>query len=319
MGGERRLDGAVRVHDLSACPACGSPDGLTFLLGESDLKRCRACSHVYAPRYADPEDVYVDGYMTGGRPDFGVDVRNDNFQQWLSYVAHRRMALVERHVRPPATLLDVGCGTGEVLLAARSRGWTVHGVEPVVESAAMARDTRGLDVRCAVLEESGFAEHSFDVVCAIHVLEHMTDAVNFIRMIARWARPGGLVFIEVPNWRSLDRRSAGASWGLLRPLEHLSHFSPASLTHTMQRAGLNRVRARTPSFLWSEQSFDQVVSDLGLGSQRRRLGRLGKPGLQFGTPEVMPTQAGWVAFRGLSAAYALARVGKVINASGRAV
>ena len=45
--------------------------------------------------------------------------------------------------------------------------------------------------RPTTLEESGFPERSYDVVSAFHVLEHMTDGAAFLRLLARWARPGG--------------------------------------------------------------------------------------------------------------------------------
>src|SRR5262245_62044190 len=48
-------------------------------------------------------------------------------------------------------LLDVGCGTGDFLDYARSRGWTVQGVEPSGLASQRARE-RGLEVFHGTLE-----------------------------------------------------------------------------------------------------------------------------------------------------------------------
>src|SRR5205807_2082657 len=147
------------------------------------------------------------------------------FQRFLDHAAAIRLGIVERAQRGTGTLLDVGCGSGEVLRVAERRGWTATGVEPVAESAKIAQQ-RGLDVREALLDDAGLPEHSFDVVTAFHVLEHMPDGVGFLRMLARYARPGGLVVVEVPNWRSFHRRRGGSHWPGLRPLEHVAHYEP---------------------------------------------------------------------------------------------
>src|SRR5438105_14533448 len=107
----------MRGLELSACPACGSDALDTFELGGHSLHRCCACQLVSAPDYADPADVYVDGYMFGGAGQFGLafDVRHPSFQRYLQRVALRRIAMIERAsgIRD-GHLLDVGCGPGEV-------------------------------------------------------------------------------------------------------------------------------------------------------------------------------------------------------------
>jgi 2-polyprenyl-3-methyl-5-hydroxy-6-metoxy-1,4-benzoquinol methylase len=309
------------VYDLEACPACGTGSATSFSLGgDLDLNRCRGCGLVYAPRYADPDEVYVDGYLTGGVGPFGLDLRDPRWQEMLAFVAARRLQLLERITGGPGRLLDVGCGSGEVLAVARDRGWTVAGVEPVAESARIACEEHVLDVRCATLDNAGFPERTFDVVSALHVVEHLPAATPFLRDLTRWVRPGGHVFIEVPNWRSMQRRNAGGQWIGLRPLEHVSHFTPNTIGDAMRRAGLVEVRTMTPSYLWKEQSLEQALGDLGLG---RRIGAfraahvLHRAGSQFGAPAEMPSALGWLVLRAIGETYRAARVGMVIDAVGK--
>ncbi len=199
----------MKVLELPTCPACGSSSFEAFTLGgRFSLRRCRECETVSALDYADPTEVYVDGYMFGEVGEFGLDVRAPLFQQYLVRVANRRVNMIEKATGLRCgTLLDVGSGTGEVLLAASGRGWSAKGVEPERTAAEMARD-RGQDVTISTLEQSGIPERSFDVVSAFHVLEHMPDSRAFLRTMSRWARPGGFL---VDRGAELAQRAAPAS------------------------------------------------------------------------------------------------------------
>ena len=212
--------------------------------------------------------------------------------------------------------LDVGSGTGEVLVASRERGWEVRGVEPERTAAAMAQE-RGLDVEVATLEKSGIAERSFDLVSAFHVLEHIPDSRRFLRTLARWARPGGFVTIEVPNFGSLQRRRLGAEWPGLRPLEHIVHFTPATLERAFEGAGIAPVRVKTPVYVGPPQSLDQALADLS----RARVEWLAKPlSSRRGADragELVPTGAGWGVLRAVGAVQARMGLGVVVLGVGR--
>ncbi len=92
----------MRILDFPQCPACGSRTFRTFDLGAGNvLRRCDACGTVSALDYADPSEVYVDGYMFGEAGPFGLDVTAPLFQQYLFRVADRRVAMIEAGERCP--------------------------------------------------------------------------------------------------------------------------------------------------------------------------------------------------------------------------
>jgi SAM-dependent methyltransferase len=311
----------METRTLIVCPACGAAAATDFAFGPTRLNRCGTCGLVYASEFGDPDEIYVDGYLSGDNDHgVGLDVTRPEMQQFLQYAAARRLALIERVIHPPGALLDVGCGSGEVLRVALDRGWCVDGVDPVPANVEFARTQHGLDVRLATLEESGLAEDSYDVVTAFHVLEHMTDGPAFLRTMARWARPGGYVAVEVPNWRSVHRRGYGGQWPGLRHLQHAAYYSPATLAATMRRAGLEPVRVSTLGFLWQQQTADQMLADLGVQRWGRWVHRsrvLTTRGEQFGEPATMASGVGWQALTALQAGYDAARVGMVVVAVAR--
>jgi SAM-dependent methyltransferase len=304
----------MTVLELPECPACRQTSFRCFDLGGGNrLRRCTACDTVSAEDYVDPAEVYVDGYMFGQAGRFGVDVRHPTYQRYLARVAARRIALIQRATRlKRGSLLDVGSGTGEVLAAARTRGWRVQGVEPERTGAQMARE-HGLDVVVSGLEESGLPERSFDVVSAFHVLEHLPDSRSFLRTLARWARPGGFVVIEVPNWRSVQRRRLRQDWSNLRPGEHLVHFTPQTLSRAMRASGIEPVGVRSPAYVGPPQTLDHALNDLVRhGRYRRLVEPLSDVRGVDGAQARFPTRAGWAVLRATEAVYDRAGVGAVV-------
>jgi SAM-dependent methyltransferase len=233
-------------------------------------------------------------------------------------VAHRRFDLFEKVTGGPGTILDVGSGTGEVLMVGRERGWSVQGVEPERTGARMAVE-RGLPVEVAMLEESGVPERSWDVVSAFHVLEHVPDPRRFLRMLGRWARPGGHVVVEVPNFASVQRRRWREGWPGLRPLEHIVHFTPATLERTLRESHLEPLLVRTPTYIGPPQNLHFAVGDLARGPRfRRAIAPLAPKQEWNGARERVPSQAGWAVLRAIDALYDRKGVGTVVFTVSRA-
>jgi SAM-dependent methyltransferase len=235
-------------------------------------------------------------------------------------VARRRVRTLERASGLRfGSLLDVGSGTGEVLLAAGERGWRAQGVEPERTAAALAQ-RRGLSVTVAGLEGSGLPERSYDVVSAFHVLEHIPDSRGFLHTLARWARPGGYVAVEVPNFASVQRRRLHEGWTGLRPHEHLVHFTGATLKRTFAAAGIEPVLVRSPAYVGPPQSLDQALWDLVRphGRLRRALAPLCRAGRdETGNTQRYPTPPVWAVLRMVEAAYDAGGAGAVVLCVGR--
>lgn len=264
---------------LTACPVCGSADSQAVESGRAgvELRGCHACGTVFAAEYADPAEVFKEGYLSGKTGDFGIDLSHPRFHRFLLRCGARRMDIVERATGlRGGTLCDVGCGTGELLEAAAARGWTVQGVEPLEDASARVR-AAGLPVAVSTLEESGLPQAAYDVVAAMHVLEHMPSATDFLGSVARWAKPGGYVAIESPNWASVQRVVYQGNWSALRPLEHLIHLTPDSLRQAFVNAGLEPVEVTTTSHLDDEHTLEEALEALGRPHWKPRFSGLPRP------------------------------------------
>ncbi len=141
---------------------------------------------------------------------------------------------------PQGRLLDVGCGSGEWLLAMRQRGWTVEGVDFDDGAVKLARQM-GLKVECGSLEEQNYPDDYFDAVTLNHVIEHVPDPVRTLAECRRILKPKGKLILFTPNNASLGHRIFKEYWRGLEPPRHLHIFSMKSMHRALVRAGFQEM------------------------------------------------------------------------------
>jgi ubiquinone/menaquinone biosynthesis C-methylase UbiE len=106
----------------------------------------------------------------------------------------------------------------------------------------------------------------YDLVTCLHVLEHLQDPLDVLVSMCRLARPGGLIYIELPNeldaWRSrvkrLFGRPASTPAGRART-GHRQCFSKTSISKLVRRAGCALMRIDTRDFIEPHSRFERRV------------------------------------------------------------
>ena len=147
-------------------------------------------------------------------------------------------------------LLDVGCGGGHFLQAAKKLGlWQLTGLEPIASAAMQAASYTGCGVRDTTLEEANFADGSFQVITMLGVLEHLHDPQSALIQARKLMTPSGMLGIYVPNYNYLRLKDTGLlsyaknrRWSQLHPQEHLFQFQPTTLRRLLESAGFEIVR-----------------------------------------------------------------------------
>jgi SAM-dependent methyltransferase len=233
------------------CPVCGGEPGAVVVAGGDRLGvaapeerftvvRCRRCDLAYTnprPTAAEIGAYYPPGYNGDTRRSGSVARLEDAYRrrqqgEVLRWLASRRPQR--------GRLLDVGCGSGDLLLALSGDGWTVRGVEPDAAGAALARG-RGLDVITGRFEDVELPT-DFAVVVFSGVLEHVADPVAALRRARALLAPGGLLAVlHLPLLDSPQARAFGARWLALDLPRHLTHFENATFAMTAAAAGLRIV------------------------------------------------------------------------------
>lgn len=111
---------------------------------------------------------------------------------------------IARLVPHGSRVLDLGCGTGELLdHLIRERGCSGYGVE-INDANVQACVARGVNVMQLDLEAglAMFADNSFDVVLQIDTLQHLRNAETMLMETARVGRIGIVAFPNFGYWRN---------------------------------------------------------------------------------------------------------------------
>lgn len=158
--------------------------------------------------------------------------------------------LLEAHVRPDSSCLDIGCGDG------RTYGWWLGerakqylGLDISENAVARARQL-GLDAR-AIDDAASFpfGDEEYDAATCIEVLEHLFEPHTAVAEVFRVLRPGGVLIATVPNVAYWRRRADLFVFGRWNPLgdehsvdqpwrdPHIRFFTAPAFERMLRRAG----------------------------------------------------------------------------------
>jgi SAM-dependent methyltransferase len=138
------------------------------------------------------------------------------------------------------SLLDVGCGVGRFLIAARSVGWKTRGIDVSKKAVEIGVSETGLELSCESLEELQAAKNRFHAVTAFEVLEHVREPVELIRAAFELLHDGGWFFCTVPNRESRTVQTIQRPDWL--PPVHLQYYTRLAIERLLERAGGRNIR-----------------------------------------------------------------------------
>lgn len=168
--------------------------------------------------------------------------------RWLGFLLYlfpSRRANVDYSVmyltnKSGGKLLEIGCGNGGMLKNMNLLGWQTEGVDFDPAAVEIAR-AKGLKVNLGSLHDQEYVDSTFDAVILSHVIEHVPNPLALLSEIHRILKPGGIISLVTPNFKSLGRNVFGSSWLHLDPPRHLFLFDPNTLINLTQTAGFTKL------------------------------------------------------------------------------
>ncbi len=215
---------------LSACPLCGST-----ALREVDhdfrghrISRCTPCGS----RFMNPQ------HSDAALADFYSHYITEETEERKAYrraQKDRRFDLLTRYVTS-GRCLCVGCGDGLELRIARERGLEPEGYDIDVPTVEAVRRETGLTVHTGDFLALGLPAGHYDCLYMDQVIEHPKHPGTYLRQARHLLKPGGILYVGLPNIGSLSNRyktllgklglknrSRGKHYATLH---HLSYFAP---------------------------------------------------------------------------------------------
>jgi SAM-dependent methyltransferase len=209
------------------------PDRFHGFAGSFDYVSCTSCGLVQLAEIpANPGDFYKEYRVhTGDSP---------------IYRALRDLTIGHCYLKKRGhgkSLLDVGCGNGFYLKEMQHLGWEATGYELDATYARELGDKLGLTVLGG---ESALraARARFDLVTFNFSFEHLDKPLELLDLATSCLRPGGEIYISVPNIESREARLFEDRWFHLDPPRHISFFTKALLREQLERRGYGEIQTK---------------------------------------------------------------------------
>ena len=246
----------------TACVWCGSSlgdSGVRRLTGRTVCAKCGTATTDPVPGPEALEAAYGDWYWPKAGQRFSL--------VGDAMLRRSRAAMASRidEVAPPGAILDIGAGEGTLIDALAARGREVKGLErdsrhPLIEN----REIQDLE-----------GESEFSGVVLWHALEHMGEPRKIVEEAGRLLSPGGVLFIAVPNFASLQSAAFGDDWIHLDLPRHLVHLTKGALTSGLSQSGFEVIdtspsRAGQLVIGWLHGIVAKLPGDLDLYQSLRR-------------------------------------------------
>jgi 2-polyprenyl-3-methyl-5-hydroxy-6-metoxy-1,4-benzoquinol methylase len=144
-------------------------------------------------------------------------------------------------------VLDYGCGNGRFIAEAHRLfgAATAHGVDYQTSAPPIFALAPRPGLHYLKVDQFEQMSVKYDVILLRHVLEHTHHPVALLERLAARLKPGGVLYIEVPNLNAGCARVFGGAWSLYYLPRHIFHYSPRSLASIIARAGLRGEVKRT--------------------------------------------------------------------------
>lgn len=252
---------ADELEEVHNCPYCGSTERTIAYENVQDWSfycapgkwtywDCAQCEALYLnprPTEASIGKAYSSYYTHGSSGDslkqrIKTQLKNECFSHWLNTNIAPRINLpkslgfmlsplkkilyvpfeLEQLIAlPKGKLLDVGCGSGNMLILAKEIGWDVTGLE-IDPNAVKAARGKGLNVIEGDYRKLEQLSNSFDCIVCSHVLEHVHQPSMLLELLAKALKPQGVLFLSLPNAQSHVRAQFGESWRGIEAPRHVA-------------------------------------------------------------------------------------------------
>lgn len=218
------------------------------VLGTQRLVQCYSCGFVFNSEFEEQKVIYSEEYHT----------ERGNSNAYRQHMSNTLDFIDSVESLQGKTVLEVACGTGEFLYQAAQYGPShCVGVDPSAEAVK----SENLSIHQTFFNEEYLRQNpaNIDILINCHMIEHMQEPLEILRLFAQALPLGGLLYIETPRLDWILDNHVFYDF----PYEHCSYYSDAFMLRMLKAAGFSVVDMK---FSYGGQYFSICARKSGRSS-----------------------------------------------------
>ena len=224
------------------CRICGNPQTkILFYCNGWEIVQCDNCNLIQLgrqPTEAELASIYSDKYFKSSKYELNRSALDQvALDRAAKLEQQRRLAWLERAgVKPRGKILDVGCATGDFVIAATDR-YEVWGLDVSDYAIREARNRCSLPydrLQAGSLYAIPFGDRMFDAIVLWDVLEHLGDPAAAMEQIKRSLKIGGVFVCSTPNIGAWTAKIMKKRWAFMTPPEHICFYDRVTLERLLR-------------------------------------------------------------------------------------
>lgn len=165
--------------------------------------------------------------------------------------------------RKGGKILDVGCGTGDILVLLKDLGWDTYGIDIDKKGMRIAKERGLTHMRVGTYKDvDKYQDNYFDCIRLYHVIEHINDPSLCLKILYKKLKPQGELFLCTPNFNTPIQKIFGSYWSALDAPRHLYLFTPQTLARIAKKYNFAVVSVTYDSALALSGSLQYLVNDI---------------------------------------------------------
>ena len=250
-----------------ACPVCKSISTQPFfktkdftVSGEVfEIYYCNDCTLMFTsdpPSEAEIGKYYAaESYIS--HSDSNAGLINKLYHRVRTFtLAQKRKLIINETGKVSGDILDIGSGTGAFANEMKNSSWKVTALEP--DELARKNSVYLHNIQALPTSDLFNLDQKFDAITMWHVLEHVYPLHEYVEQIKKILKPGGRLFIAVPNYKSFDATQYGPDWAAWDVPRHLYHFSPQSMQKLLSIHGFSLLKTKP---MWFDSFYVSMLSE----------------------------------------------------------
>jgi 2-polyprenyl-3-methyl-5-hydroxy-6-metoxy-1,4-benzoquinol methylase len=253
---------------LEKCPVCGDKNILLKFSAKDntvtndlfEIWECKNCTLRFTQNIPGKDEIgkYYQSENYISHSDTSKGLINNLYHKVRKRTLLNKKNLVENTTgKKTGNILDVGSGTGAFLQTMKLANWNTTGVEPDETARKKALELYGIEPENS---ETFFhlPSQSFDAITLWHVLEHVHELHKYMDQLKSLLRPGGKLFIAVPNYTSYDAHYYKEYWAAYDVPRHLYHFSPTAMKKLFAQHMMKVIQLKP---MWYDSVYVSMLSE----------------------------------------------------------